>query len=149
MSRTPIAFIARDWCRLAAKTRAKQATAHHRAPQPRVGLGRLRRSRASAWPSPITVASAAGSATAYRPGLIQHPRQCLIARSASPMTSSPPYCVPPSPWRSADRGAFLHDVAAALQGQELGDGAVYRTIAQVQRRYYDPPILSAPPRWGP
>jgi hypothetical protein len=52
------------------------------------------------------------------------------------------------PLAVGDRGAFLQDVAAALQGQELGDGAVYRTVAQVQRRYYDPPILSAPPRWG-
>jgi hypothetical protein len=30
-------------------------------------------------------------------------------------------------------------VAAALQGQELGDGTVYRVVALVQRRYYDPP----------
>jgi hypothetical protein len=52
------------------------------------------------------------------------------------------------PLAVGDRGAFLQDVAAALQGQELGDGAVYRTIAQVQRRYYDPPILGPEPRWG-
>jgi hypothetical protein len=32
-----------------------------------------------------------------------------------------------------------------LQGQEVGDGAVYRTIAQVQRRHYDPPIMTAGP----
>jgi hypothetical protein len=47
-----------------------------------------------------------------------------------------------------DRGAFLQDVAAALQGQELGDGVVYRTIAEVLRRYYDPPILSPGLWWG-
>jgi hypothetical protein len=52
------------------------------------------------------------------------------------------------PLAIGDRGAFLQDVAAALQGQELGDGTVYRAIAQAQRQYYDPPILSAPPRWG-
>ena len=52
------------------------------------------------------------------------------------------------PLAVGDRGAFLQDVAAALQGQELGDGTVYRAIAQAQRQYYDPPILSAPPRWG-
>jgi hypothetical protein len=53
------------------------------------------------------------------------------------------------PLAVGDRDGFLRDVAAALHGQqELGDGTVYRTIAQVQRRYYDPPILSAPPRWG-
>jgi hypothetical protein len=38
------------------------------------------------------------------------------------------------PLAVGDRDAFLRDVAAALQGQEVGDGAVYRTIAQVQRR---------------
>jgi hypothetical protein len=52
------------------------------------------------------------------------------------------------PLAVGDRGAFLQDVAAALQGQELGDGTVYRVVAQVQRRYYDPPILGPEPRWG-
>jgi hypothetical protein len=47
------------------------------------------------------------------------------------------------PLAIGDRGAFLQDVAAALQGRELGDGAVYRAITQAQRKYYDPPILSA------
>jgi hypothetical protein len=42
----------------------------------------------------------------------------------------------------ADRDAFLQDVAAALQGRsELGDGDVYRAIADVQRRHHDPPQL--------
>jgi hypothetical protein len=48
-----------------------------------------------------------------------------------------------APLAIGDRDAFLRDVAAALQGRELGDGAVYRAITQAQRRYYDPPILSA------
>jgi hypothetical protein len=52
------------------------------------------------------------------------------------------------PLAIGDRGAFLQNVAAALQGQELGDGTVYRTVAQVQRKYYDPPILGPEPRWG-
>jgi hypothetical protein len=33
-----------------------------------------------------------------------------------------------------------------LQGQDLGDGVVYRTIARVQKRYYDPPISTGGPR---
>ena len=52
------------------------------------------------------------------------------------------------PLAIGDRGAFLQDVATALQGQELGDGTVYRVVAQVQRRYYDPPTLGPEPRWG-
>jgi hypothetical protein len=52
------------------------------------------------------------------------------------------------PLAVGDRGCFLQDVAAALQGQELGDGVVYRTVAQVQRRYFDAPIMSTPPRWA-
>ena len=45
----------------------------------------------------------------------------------------------------ADRDAFLDDVADALDGVELGDGAVYRTIKDVQRRYWDPPKLTIGP----
>jgi hypothetical protein len=46
------------------------------------------------------------------------------------------------PLRVADRDALLQEVAAALQGHpELGDGDVYRAIADVQRRHYDPPQL--------
>ena len=52
------------------------------------------------------------------------------------------------PLAVGDRGAFLRDVAATLQGQELGDGAVHRAIAQAQRKYYDPPLVTAGPRWG-
>ena len=65
----------------------------------------------------------------------------------SPTTSSTAdACAPPSRWRSATAAPSCSDVAAALQGRELGDGAVYRTIAQVQKRYYDPPLMTSGPR---
>jgi len=145
MSRILVAFIARDWYRPATKTRAKQATP----PVPRVMVwDERRRSRAGARPPPITVATAGGSATAIPsrtnsapapmsngPLRLTDDQLTAVLRAAEPLAIG-------------DRGAFLQDVAAALKGQELGDGTVYRTIAQVQRRYYDPPILSAPPRWG-
>ena len=40
------------------------------------------------------------------------------------------------------RSDFLRDVAAALRGCELGDGAVARVCAGVQRRYLVPPNFS-------
>ena len=40
-----------------------------------------------------------------------------------------------------------HLIAAALQGQELGDGRVYKAIAEAQRRHFDPPILLASSKW--
>jgi hypothetical protein len=46
------------------------------------------------------------------------------------------------PLLPADRSLFLIDVAAALDGQELGDGLVARVCRDVQRRYFDPPDLS-------
>jgi hypothetical protein len=47
------------------------------------------------------------------------------------------------PLRVADRDAFLQEVAAALQGRsEIGDGDVYRAIAEVQRKFWDPPQLA-------
>jgi hypothetical protein len=107
------------------------------------------RQRCAQRPSPVTVASAAGSATAMStaapdsapapmpnsPLRLTDDQLTAVVRAAEPLAVG-------------DRGAFLQDVAAALQGQELGDGMVYRAVAQVQRKYYDPPILSAPPRWG-
>jgi hypothetical protein len=46
------------------------------------------------------------------------------------------------PLRVGDRDKFLQAVAAALQGcRDLGDVAVYRAIAEVQRKYWDPPQL--------
>jgi hypothetical protein len=75
---------------------------------------------------------------------------CLLHRDGKTSLSQPELTLlrQPSAEEIGDRGAFLQDVAAALQGQELGDGMVYRVVAQVQRRYYDPPILLPLPRWG-
>jgi hypothetical protein len=44
------------------------------------------------------------------------------------------------------RDQFLIDLAAALQGQDLGDGAVYRAIRDVQRRHHDPPQMDHLPQ---
>jgi hypothetical protein len=39
------------------------------------------------------------------------------------------------------REPFLHAVARALQGREpLGDGEVFRTIREVQREFWHPPL---------
>ena len=43
------------------------------------------------------------------------------------------------PLSVTDRDAFIDDMVEALDGVELGDGAVYRTIKDVQRRYLKPP----------
>ena len=98
-------------------------------------------------PSPVTVASAAGSATTM-PTAAPDSAPASMPNGPLRLTDDQLTAVlrAAEPLAVGDRGA--QDVAAALQGQELGDGAVYRTVAQVQRRYYDPPILSAPPRWG-
>ena len=40
-----------------------------------------------------------------------------------------------------DRSPFLADEAAALRGQAIGDGAVFRVIRVVQERYFRPPEL--------
>jgi hypothetical protein len=47
------------------------------------------------------------------------------------------------PLPAQNRDAFLRDLAAALQGHELGPGLLHRTIAVVQRRYFDPPDFSS------
>ena len=44
-----------------------------------------------------------------------------------------------APLSPEDRSPFLADVAAALRGQELGDGAVFRVIREMQERYFRPP----------
>jgi hypothetical protein len=50
------------------------------------------------------------------------------------------------PLRVADRDQFLQEVARALQGRpELGDGDVYRVLADVQRRHHDPPLMDHQP----
>ena len=46
------------------------------------------------------------------------------------------------PLPPAQRAAFLHDVAAARNGHELGDGLVARVCAEQQRRCFDAPDLS-------
>lgn len=40
-----------------------------------------------------------------------------------------------------DRSPFLADEAAALRGQAIGDGALFRVIREVQERYFRPPKL--------
>ena len=44
-----------------------------------------------------------------------------------------------APLARNDRSAFLMDVAAALHGQALGDGTVFRVIREIQGRYLHPP----------
>jgi hypothetical protein len=39
------------------------------------------------------------------------------------------------------RDAYLREIAAALAGQELGDGIIGRTIREIQKRHYDAPTL--------
>jgi hypothetical protein len=40
------------------------------------------------------------------------------------------------------RGQFLEAVAARLQEvKTIGDGAVFRTVAEVQQKFFDPPDL--------
>jgi hypothetical protein len=43
------------------------------------------------------------------------------------------------PLAPADRGRFLEQVAAALQDREIGDGLVGRVVAEMQRKFWDPP----------
>jgi hypothetical protein len=47
------------------------------------------------------------------------------------------------------RDAFLQAVAGALQGcREIGPGAVYRVVAEMQRAFFDPPALDHRRRWS-
>jgi hypothetical protein len=41
----------------------------------------------------------------------------------------------------ADRSPFLETVAALLQGQTIGDGAVHRACADAWAKFWDPPQL--------
>jgi hypothetical protein len=43
-----------------------------------------------------------------------------------------------APLAPKDRSPFLADVAEALRGQALGDGAVFRIIREIQGRYFHP-----------
>ena len=46
------------------------------------------------------------------------------------------------------RGLFLERWARAIARQpEVGDGSLYRLIARVQRKYYDPPITMSGGAW--
>jgi hypothetical protein len=48
----------------------------------------------------------------------------------------------------SDRDQFVADVAAALQGQPIGDGAVGRAIREVQVRFAHPDPPNAVAKWG-
>ena len=100
-------------------------------------------------PSLVTVASAAGSAITT-PATAPDSTPTSVPNGPLRLTDDQLAAVlrAAEPLAIGDRGAFLQDVAAALRGQELGDGTIHRAVAQAQRKYYDPPILSAPPRWG-
>jgi hypothetical protein len=51
-----------------------------------------------------------------------------------------------APLAPFQREQFLQELAAALQGQqEIGDGALYRAIREVQRKHFDPERLDHPP----
>jgi len=45
-----------------------------------------------------------------------------------------------APLHPRDRRAFMEDVAAALNGHEVGDGNLHRVAIECQRRYWDPPL---------
>jgi hypothetical protein len=98
---------------------------------------------------PVTVASAAKSATTIPPAA-SDPAPVPIPNEPLRLTDDQLTAVlrAAEPLAVGNRGAFLQEVASALQGEELGDGMVYRVVAMVQRRYYDPPILGPEPRWG-
>src|SRR5262249_51767587 len=48
----------------------------------------------------------------------------------------------------SDRDSFIAAVAAALEGQPIGDGIIGRIIRDVQRRFAQPDPGHARPRWG-
>jgi hypothetical protein len=55
------------------------------------------------------------------------------------------------PLAPADRSAFLEAVAAGLRGREVGDGLLHRVVAEVQRKFFDPPVLermAGTTKWG-
>ena len=50
------------------------------------------------------------------------------------------------PLQPAARDAFLQELADALQRYpEVGPGILHRTIATLQRKYFDPPDFSGSP----
>jgi hypothetical protein len=49
-----------------------------------------------------------------------------------------------APLVATDRTGFMEDVARALGGlPDVGDGIVARTCAQVQRKYWSPPVTAS------
>jgi hypothetical protein len=50
-----------------------------------------------------------------------------------------------APLAPKDRSPSLADVAEALRGQALGDGAVFRIIREIQGLYFHPPEFSTAP----
>ena len=52
------------------------------------------------------------------------------------------------PLAPADRERFFEAVTAAMQGRELGDGAVYLAIREAQRQFAAPPVDDPPRRPG-
>ena len=57
-----------------------------------------------------------------------------------------------APLTPDQRLAFLEDLANSLRqaSHPLGDGLVYRTVREVQRRHFDPPAIDgvgAPQKW--
>jgi hypothetical protein len=54
-----------------------------------------------------------------------------------------------APLAPNDRSAFFVEVATALRGQTLGDGAVFRVVREIQERYFRPPeLLPASGKYG-
>ena len=54
-----------------------------------------------------------------------------------------------APLATTDRPAFLMEVATALRGQTLGDGAVFRIVREIQERHFRPPeLLPASGKYG-
>jgi hypothetical protein len=55
------------------------------------------------------------------------------------------------PLNEAQREALLEDLAGVLrQAPHLGDGQLYRTLRDLQRRHFDPPApdrVGAPLKW--
>jgi hypothetical protein len=52
------------------------------------------------------------------------------------------------PLRPSARSAFLRDVAQALNGHELGDGAVMRACREAQKRHFGSTSISRSARAG-
>ena len=71
---------------------------------------------------------------------------------SSPTNSTPPSCAPPAPLARDRQQAFIAEVVATLQHVPMiGEGILYRTIATVQPRHFNPPRFAdalSTPRWS-